>query len=161
MSALTKAMMDRQNLKMGRTLGGTMKKVTTVKTTADSLIDAINELNVRERIRLLATIRGISPNALTDEALCDWMEVTGALHLEKAVAKANRRQLEEIARTIFNIETYIGGKSPAELKEAKLKPERDEERWINTRPVQKHEPMPKEFSAEDQFRARGMGIRLD
>jgi hypothetical protein len=37
----------------------------------------------------------------------------------------------------------------------------EEERWIDTRPSQKYEPMPKEFSAEDQFRARGMGIRLD
>ena len=36
-----------------------------------------------------------------------------------------------------------------------------EERWIGTRPSQKHEPMPKEFSPEDEFRARGMGIRLD
>lgn len=37
----------------------------------------------------------------------------------------------------------------------------EEERWIDTRPAQKSEPMPKEFSAEDEFRARGMGIRLD
>ena len=39
-----------------------------------------------------------------------------------------------------------------------------EERWIDTRPTrpsQKHEPMPKNFSPEDQFRAKGLGIRLD
>jgi hypothetical protein len=40
----------------------------------------------RTRIRLLAAIHHVSPKALTDEALCDWMEVTGAIHLEKAVA---------------------------------------------------------------------------
>jgi len=36
-----------------------------------------------------------------------------------------------------------------------------EERWINTRPKRKHEPMPKKFRPEDQLRASGMGIRLD
>jgi len=46
--------------------------------------------------------------------------------------------------------------------EAEAKAEADsEERWINTRPKRKREPMPKNFSPEDVLRAKGLGIRLD
>jgi hypothetical protein len=57
-------------------------------------------------------------------------------------------ELYKITRTMF--------------EERDMEAEADsEERWINTRPKQKQEPMPKNFSPEDEFRARGMGIRLD
>jgi len=80
--------------------------------------------------------------------------VMAVKHGESEAREAVKREIVEIARRMMR------GMSTAEA--FALKPSRsDEERWIDTRPVQKHEPIPKKFSAEDQFRARGMGIRLD
>jgi hypothetical protein len=57
---------------------------------------------------LSAATSAVSVKALIEHALCDWMEVSGAIRLEDAVAKGDKRALQTMAERIHALDWKSG-----------------------------------------------------